>query len=444
MLGTRQYFSAGFLSVLNILTGLITLPYAAITLSTLEFEFWLIFINLQIFINLFEFGMGPNIARYYTYIANGAMSIRANSLPKYHREKSYLLGDFKEYMLLMYALIFGFALFATMIISNAYLALVLNQRDAPYEFLAIWSVSASFLCLNLLFGFCNAILIGTDRIEQSNITLILNRLTFLAACIVALAVGTGIWSFAIAIALGVVVSRIYSVKLVYKDIGATVVSLRRVMRFSRKTMYFNKVVLPAVMKLSVTQFASFTLQRFTIFVSPMALGPSLSSQYILTLNIFQALTAFSLIPVNLNVTRVTLAHRDGTVDRLIPLIRKIYFTEIFMFCASATVIVFTYGRLIDFLGIEAADFRWVVGLAILTYCLEVIHVTAATIITTFNKVPFAPSAVISSISIILLTVLIFNTATAFSLLFIQFLVQVTYNNWYWPLYLRRKVRRIDG
>lgn len=440
----RRYTTAALVSVMNILTGLITLPYATTNLTTIEYEFWIIFINLQIFINLFEFGMGPNIARYYTYLANGATKIRTNALPVNYKNNSYLLSDFKKYIIFIYIIIFVTSLVVTMGITNIYLYIILNQRDLGLDILAVWSCAALFLCLNLSLGFCNAILIGSDKIELSNITLITNRLLFLITCMSSLALDIGIWAFPVAVAFSVIFSRTLSLWMVYRDIKDAAHQLTQFKNSWRKTKYFNKILFPPVIKLAITQLSSFTLQRFTLFASPILLGPTISVQYMLTINIFQALYSFSLIPVNLTITKVIVAQKENQTSKITSLIKKIYIREFIIYLLLALILTVNYDRIMLYLGVVQLDFEWVLVLAVVTYFLELTHVTAAMIITSFNKVPFAKSAVISSILVIILTVSVHNAATAFYLLLIQFSVQAAYNNWFWPLYLFHQIKARHG
>ena len=259
----------------------------------------------------------------------------------------------------------------------------------------------------------------------------------------ALTLGADLWSLPLN-NIWVVVLWLYSFFLVFSEIKEALFSLKYFPQKSKKIKYFHEIIMGNVGKLAVTQFSSFTIQRFTLFVSPIILGTAMSSQYMITINMFQVILAFSLIPINVNITKITTGHTIFTNEQVRDLFLKIYVTQILIFVISSILIIANYDLIMSYMGINAASFSWILGLATLTYFLELLHVTAASMISTFNRIPFAVSAVMSSIAIILLTIITFDVITAFGLLFIQFMVQLVLQQLVLALYLIKLLGKNDG
>lgn len=67
--------------------------------------------------------------------------------------------------------------------------------------------------------------------------------------------------------------------------------------------------------------------------------------------------------------------------------------------------------------------------------LEATHSNAASFIITSNSIPFVKSSIFSGIAIIVLSLLLINITNLrlWSFLISQCIVQLSYNNWKWPL-----------
>lgn len=71
-----------------------------------------------------------------------------------------------------------------------------------------------------------------------------------------------------------------------------------------------------------------------------------------------------------------------------------------------------------------------------------LHSNAATFIATRNRIPFVKSSILSGIAIILISLILINFTNLelWSLLISQAIVQLSYNNWKWPLEVNKELK----
>jgi len=89
--------------------------------------------------------------------------------------------------------------------------------------------------------------------------------------------------------------------------------------------------------------------------------------------------------------------------------------------------------------VKLLDINSLLLLAIILF-LENNHSTFANIITLSNKVPFVSASIISGVMIIISSTLVLKFANVgiIGLILSQGIIQLAYNNWYWPYYVLKE------
>ena len=91
--------------------------------------------------------------------------------------------------------------------------------------------------------------------------------------------------------------------------------------------------------------------------------------------------------------------------------------------------------------IELLPLKLLMFMAIFLF-LENNHSMFSAFITSENRVPFVYAAIVSGISVLVLSIVSVNYTHLglFGLLFSQAIVQLSYNNWKWPLVILKKYK----
>ncbi len=197
-------------------------------------------------------------------------------------------------------------------------------------------------------------------------------------------------------------------------------------------------------KLSINAAGTFCALNATGLLVAAYCGLDTAGSYGLSLQLASAALTMASVPVLALMPELTALCQLGDMQKLKKLfLRGIWFFVVFA-AAAGVFILFAGTPLLEMLGSRGRLLpQGTLALLYLMLMLEKNHALAATVIVAMNKVPFVWTGLINGAVILLLVfwAAACRHAGIFTIVFIQFAVQLGFNNWYWPLYLRREIRR---
>lgn len=428
-------YSAQFL---NVGSGIILIPIAIIFLSTEDLGLWYLFVAIASLAQLLEFGFQPTISRMTSYIYSGANELVAEGLPKKGSSINYqLLFDLIQASKLLYIYISVFAAMVLFILGTLYLNTFEAFGENQYY---SWLMFASSIILNLYFTYMNGLMTGRGSQLDLYKHMAISKFAMVIIAIPFLTFGFGLYSMAFSMLISTAVNRFFVYKSFYDVSREDMIIVSGIKKINCR---YISIVWLSAWKLGLTSVGAFLILRANQFIASSFLGLKIAASYGLTVQIFSILTTVSSMYFNLNMPKMTALQSIGDKKELKNIFnRSVLYTNLLFFSAAMCVVVFG-GKVLDLLEVNTSLLpTTIIIVMVLMYQLEVNHTVSATYLTTYNKVPFMSSALISGVMITMLSLLMVYQ-TNFGILGIvlsQLFVQIAYNNWHWPLAAYRDLR----
>lgn len=394
---------------------------------------WLIFLSMVVLVNLFDFGMSPTIIRNVSYVVGGARVLSKDGLDNVrfsngidYRLLKRLLFDIKK----IYKTLTIFALFIILAGGGFYFYHI-SPTGKCQEVLLSWMFFSIGLLMSLYYLYYTPILCGLGIIQKAYLANIVGRLIWLLLTLVAIKYYPGLISLSIAFLISVIINRL--VINVFYTRNIYIKELKNVISSEASTI---PVIAHNATKLGVVSLGSFLISRATILIAGASLPLTVAGEYTFSLQIFMALLAVGNVFVTVKVPELSRLVMVGDRDKLRIIIGKIIAVSLFLYIIGFVFFYFLQGFIITIFDAKVGFLpdEYLLLLAVV-YLLELNHTICATILTTANRIPFVKPSLISGLVIVIFSLLVvkYSSLSILGLIGVQFIVQLSYNNWKWPV-----------
>lgn len=422
--------------------GIVLLPFILKLLPADQVGIWNLFLAIQGFMLLLDFGFQPTFMRNVSYLFNGAKSLRREGIDPEEAplgEPNYpLLKRAVRTMRLFYGLISAAAALLLLTAGTWYIGRMARELPEAGSVLAAWHVFALAIVLEFYFSYYNALLSGRGYIAQANQTLIGSRMTFLVGAAVSLMLGYGLVGVACSYLAGAVVGRVMSVRYFYdadlKD------RLRRCVP-PRENLF--PVLWYNARKAGLSSLGSFCIQQGNTLMLPFFVSLSVVGSYGLAVSVTGITQSLSqlYLTLHLPVLYKYRVHHDTAAVRSV--FAQALFIFVLVFTALAAGVLSVGNPLLVLIRSNILLLPLVpMALMFLFRLLETNHAMASVLITTENRIPYLKASLVSGFSTLLLGFLFlrFTSLGVTGVILAAGLVQLCYNNWKWPLEVARGLR----
>lgn len=436
---SRKDVTWGYLSqFLNVGSGIIIVPVAIKFLPTEDLGLWYLFIAIAGLAQLLEFGLQPTISRLTTYIYSGAKELRPEGLP----DKGDVLNDQLLFDLICAAkIIYRYAsigaAFLLIVIGTLYLK---TFEEFQNEQFWAWLIFSSSSIINLYFTYINGLITGRgDQKELYRVTAI-SKLIMLLLTVPLLMNNVGLLSMAIGSFISLIVTRVLLYRAFYRPSREEIQKLQNITSIS---FNYTKTLWLSAWKLGVTNLGAFLILRANMFIASSFLGLKVAASYGLTVQVITILSSVSAMIFNLNLPKLNALQSVNDKVGLRLLFKRSLIITHSLYFMGAICLIFIGIPLIALISSNTQLLGFsTLMLMLLMYQLELNHSICATYLTTLNKVPFVYAALISGGLIVFSGLMLsnFTAAGILGLVLSQFLIQLIYNNWYWPMLAYRHLK----
>lgn len=425
----------------TLFTNVIILPFVMKLVPTKELGLWYTFLSVGQICNIFDSTFTISVSRNVTYAWSGMKEIRAEGFDKEELKNT----NGPNYRLLISLVATCRAIFGT--ISIIALAMLLTGGTAYIGYTAkeinrniwllSWCIYSLGVFLNLYYSYWLTGLRGIGAIKQSQIANVFAKGTQIVLSLVGLFLGGGIIALSVSFFVSGLVLRVVAKRffMKYEGIGEAHRKYRKEIKRSEVRENFKKIWFNAK-KNGLNAIATFAITQSTTLICSAYLGLSETASYGLCLQIITAVAGVAMIYFNTVKPKMTELKIGGEETR-----------EDFIKCASLSITIYWLMYLVEMivlvtiglpvLGLLKSDTT--IPLAMISFMgfylfLENNHSLFAGIIEMSNYVPYVKAAMISGAFIIVGEYFManFTTKGIYGLMFVQFIVQLVYNNWKWP------------
>lgn len=423
----------------NIAAGLITLPLVLNKLSAEEVGLNYIMMTVGTLVALFDFGFAPQFGRNITYIFSGTQTLRKEGVDpndvgtqiNYHLLKSVICTAKYVYKRLSVVV-----LLFMLTVGTIYMYSVTDGFETIENSFVIWLTYCLSVFFNIYFTYYSSLLSGAALIKEQQKAMIFSRVTYIFFVFILLHIGCGLISVVIANMVAPFVSRYYSHKKFFtRDLKAKYAEHHITKNNIKETfdvLWYNSK------KLGINFIGAYGINKASMFIA----GLYLSLTDIGTFGIMtQLVTIVSTISSSMFLTYLPIFNKlraqgdNSTIVRLFSFNMVVFYV---IYIVGILVIILFGPWVLRLIGSSTVlpCTGILVVFSIITL-LENNHSNFASLITTNNEVPFVKAGLLSGVIIVVLTLFVLNVTTwgLWGIVIVQGVVQLAYNNWYWPQWI---------
>lgn len=419
-----------FSQFLYIGSGAILIPVAIANLSAEQMGLWYVFFGLAGLAQLLEFGLQPTVSRLSSYVYSGVDSLTAQGLPEQsngHLNENLLL-NFIHASKVVYRYVASGALFVLFILGTTYLySLGANDKTI---FIA-WPIFAISSVIGFYFSYFNGLLQGRGQQTEVNKALAKSKLLLILIAIPMLLCGFGLLSLSISTFISVIYNR-YLMYRVFYEPERKETSLLQV---GVSTEDLSKLLILSSWRLGTAHLGTFLIFKVNLFMVSSFFGLKVAASYGLSLQLVNIISSVSSMYFNLNIPRINSLQAIRNKIGIHKVFYKSLTISLIVFVVLSIGLIFVGKPIINNISEETSlVVTQILILMLLIQLLDVNHSAFAIYLTTLNYTPFVKAYFISGVLIVLLS---FLSIKLFSLGLLGLiashgLVQLIFNNWYWP------------
>ncbi|MDX2233275.1 MAG: O-unit flippase-like protein [Hyphomonadaceae bacterium] len=425
-------------TVMQVGTGVLMLPLIAATLSPSALTFWYVFLTIHTLSLLIEFGFTPTLARNFTYVLNGARTLRREGVPEGQGTgvDPVLLANLLRASRRLYTVLAAIVLVGLGVGGSVYLAALARTTTDTAHLWPAWGLFIASLALQTNFSWQNCLTLGADRLRENYQVAIVSRFVQVAASLAGLLAFPSILTLAAAYALSVAVARIHA-GLVVRDL-VKVADERR--STGAAAMAILRTLTPTAVRQGWVVLGEFFTNRFSLFAVSLAVGAAAAAEYAITLQVMMVLLTVSQIGTALSMPRLAAARLAGDMAKA---------RDLYAFCVVMSVSLLAVGSA-AFIALGEPILRMigsetmlppapVLILLAVIYTVSVNAHTAMNVITTGNTVPHLRAVLITGAATTagVIAVAVFK-GDLFAFVAVQGVTQLAFNFWRWPIYAFRE------
>lgn len=419
--------------------NVILLPLIMRFLSDTDLGLWYVFASISQVVNLFDFGFNATLSRHMTYAWSGASKLeKTNTTDVISEGKNYrLIKTVIQTCRVVYFLISLLALVVMLSVGSIYIKGVL-RNDFIIEYKIAWLIYSGAVFVNLFYGYWASLLQGIGAVAERNKMNVFAKIIQLLLATILLFMGAGLIGFVISYAISGMVLRFLGkyyfrrklerIKLSYdisqKDIKdcfsavwATAWKDGLVMMAQYLSTQANTLICAYYIDLSATSSYGVITQIASV----------LSSMAMAYYSAYQPMFS-SLCLKRDNDGQKKIVGSSSFVYKVIFLLGTLAFVGV----GVPLLKIIRPGMTYDYILIVAVC---------LFYYLYNQHALFASMIASFNEIPYYKSYVISALFSVLISLIVtkFMSYGLWGLVCTQIIVNLIYNNWKWPSYLLKKI-----
>ena len=417
--------------------ALLVLPLLLRKLSSAELGVWYVFMTISALVSMLDMGLTPTLARNVSYVMGGAKRLQKNGYEVIEQTGEVDYGLLKAMIAASRRIFFGIAAVALVLLAlpgSAYIMHVAQAQIESRSVLLAWGIFVLASVINLFYKYYTPLLQGRGLFAGFYKANALASLGFVAVSAVLLQADIGL----LAVALGYLVSALLGRWLSWRYFydAPFKAQLAQAPAAALSTAEILGAMWHNAWRLGLGVIGAFLILRANTLLASAYLGLATTAAYALTLQVFSVLQSVSTVVFNVQLPKLAQYRVTNQRQALIRTMEQGLGYALGLFTLGTLGLLWLGTPLIDAIGgktqlLSVPLLAWT-GLMIL---LELSHSLAAGVIVTGNQVPFVKPALLSGFLIFVLSWvgLKYGGYGIAWIIGVQFLVQLAYNNWKWPL-----------
>ncbi|MEJ7587417.1 MAG: O-unit flippase-like protein [Ferruginibacter sp.] len=424
---------------LKIAASALLLPFILRMMSAEEVGIWSVFVTVNSFISLLDFGFNPSFTRNITYIFTGVRNLKVRGFATLDEKEAGTLVDYgllkgvisamKWFYFRVAAILF--LLLATL--GTYYIYILLKKYTGNHgDVYLAWSLLCSINTYNLFSLYYDSLLQGKGLVKKSKQIVIVSQLVYIVIAAILIIAGKGLVAIVGAQASSVIIVRWLSHRLFFT--AEIKNALHNAVTRSKKEIL--RAVYPNAVKIGLTTFGGIMVQRSAIVIGSLYLTLEEIASYGITMQLIAVLAGLGGIYTSTYQARIVQLRVMNNKQRIKELYIKGQFILLLTYMAGGVGMLLFGNWLLDLIGSQTHLMPSMILLLALFLSFEQTNLmVAGNILATKNEVPFFKASLISGAGIIIGLLISFHFLKIglFGMLLIPLIVDFAYQAWKWPL-----------
>lgn len=439
----KRGFLVGYLAqALQYGAALLLLPLMLHRLSAAEIGIWYLLLAAQSFAGVADFGFSAAFGRNIATAMAGARKIRATGLEAQEGDGSpnyELVARIVDVARIWYLGLSAAVLLVMLTGGLWYVTELVPGHAVQLGYVQLsWCVMSLTIAISLYFSWVNPILVGSGRVEQDMATQVISRGGFALLGAGVLVMGGGLLGLACAQLVAVALGR-WAAALFLRPIAVHLHAIKQEWGEIRRLL---GLIAPNAGKFGLTGLSGFVITRTNLFAVTTFIGLEASASFAISLQLVSAIMAVAQLPVQFAGPKLVGANVRGDKATVRRITIKLTLGYSLLFIVGALGVMITGPMLLHLIGSQAQLLSTPeLALLALVFLLEGVHGISAFVIVSSNRVPFLAAALLSAGAIAIGSFLAGKLGLGvIGIIACQGLVQLSYNNWRWPLLVWRETR----
>lgn len=430
----------------TLFTNIIVLPFVMKLVPSLELGLWYTFLSIGQIVSIFDGTFTGSISRNITYAWSGMKEISKegfsqiteNSNCPNYRLLISVLATCKK----IYAIVSIVAMIFFITIGTYYMYSISSEVNSMIWGTA-WIIYVFAIFLNIYYSYWITALRGVGAIKESQQANVIARILQIVISLIGLYFNGGIIILALAYLVSNVVLRMYGKHCLFRYSNIDKYYKKYISTINRNEIRENFLkIWHNAKKNGLVCLGTYAITQTTTLVCSAYLGLSATASYGLSLQIITAVVGVASIYFNTAKPKITelKVGKEKTKDKFVKEFSLAMFIYWFSYFLLIVLLVLFGLPILRYLKSETQLPIVMVVFMGLYLFLENNHSLFAALIEMSNTVPYVKASLLSAFAIILFEFLVsrFTSLGIYGLMFVQFVVQLCYNNWKWPNYIMKE------
>ena len=430
-------------TIISISSNFVLIPLLLVFLSSEQIGLWYVFVSIAGFAQLLEFGFTPTLSRNILYCLSGKNKLSKIGLAPDDASKGvnwHLFNVVLRTSKIIYAVIGLLGLLLSSIFGTIYIASITHCFSIAWSFVS-WIIFDCSIFTNLFFLYCLTFLRGIGDISGENKSKTVARVSQLIFTALFLVLGLQLLAAAIGYLLYSVLLLFFASKAFRKhaDIEAGISSDEQ--RISKdEVMDTLKTVSFVASRDGLVSVAWYGATQAMTLLCSAFLGLAEAGTYSVMIQFANAICNVASAYMRSFFPAFQSAYVRGDVASQRSIIARGLSCYIAMFVLGTACAML----ILPFLSLFKANFvcepALYLGLSVYMFLLNQ-HSLFCNVIVNMNEIPYFKAYLISTLAGLILSCIFcaYFKFGAWGLVLGQMIPQLIYNNWYWPLYVMKKI-----
>ena len=423
---------------LKIGSSILLMPLILNKMSPSSVGIWNIFLTISFFLSLVDFGFNASFTRHITYIFSGIKEISMTGFiwdkSNQKTEQDFeLLKSIIQTMRSFYLKlsIITFVLMCT--IGSLYINSIIKSYPGDHTIILVsWFLFVIVNCYNLYTLYYETLLLGRGLMKKSKQLIIIGQIAYLLVAGILILIGYDLLAIVIGQFVSVIIVRSLSYRIFFTR--ELVDKLRDTIL--TKSNHILKKIMPNAIKMGITSFGGFLVQRSSILIGSLYLNLEQVASYGISLQVINLIASLAVIYQSTYLPKINQLRLIGDLGGLKQLHIKSKLVFIITFLFGCIFIYYFAPIALKYL---SSSTQLVSGnILILMFLVAFIEnniILASNIILSKNEVPFYKASLLSGFFIVIGLIFIFKYTDfgILNLVLVPLIIDILYQGWKWPL-----------